>query len=63
MKHPEYNMLREFPQNNYELCTTNPDSYKLLDGTYQGRIGANKGVKYFVLSTDEPYYVGLADNE
>jgi hypothetical protein len=56
-------MLREFPQNNYELCTTNPDSYKLLDGTYQGRIGANKGVKYFVLSTDEPYYVGLADNE
>jgi hypothetical protein len=26
-------------------------------------LAANKGGKYFVLSTDEPYYVGLANNE
>lgn len=62
LKHPEYAALREFPDSNYELCTTNPDSYKLLDGMYQDLLDANRGVKYFVLSTDEPYYVGLADS-
>ncbi|TAM81016.1 MAG: hypothetical protein EPN47_14135 [Acidobacteria bacterium] len=63
LKHPEYAKLREFPDSNYELCTTNPDSYKLLEGMYQDLLDANKGVNYFVLSTDEPYYVGMADNE
>jgi hexosaminidase len=63
LKHPEYAKLREFADSNYELCTTNPDSYKLLEGTYQDLLDATKGVNYFVLSTDEPYYVGMADNE
>ena len=62
LKHPEYAGLREFPDSNYEMCTTNPDSYKLLEGMFQDLLDANQGVKYFVLSTDEPYYVGLADN-
>ena len=62
LKHPEYAKLREYPDSNYELCTTNPDSYKLLEGLYQDLMDANKGVKYFVLSTDESYYVGMADN-
>ncbi len=62
LKHPEYATLREFPDSNYELCTTNPDTYKLLDGMYRELMDANRGVNYFVLSTDEPYYVGLADN-
>ena len=62
LKHPEYAKLRAFPDNNYELCTTNPDSYKLLFGIYDDLLAANKGVNYFVLSTDEPYYVGMADN-
>src|SRR6185437_5091107 len=53
---------REFPNLNYEICSTNPDSYKLIEGMYQDLIDANKGVKYFYLSTDEPYYVGLAHN-
>lgn len=62
LKHPEYAGLREFPDSNYELCATNPNSYKLLDGMYQNLLDANKGANYYVLSTDEPYYVGLADN-
>ena len=62
LKHPEYEKLRAFPESNYELCTTNPDSYKLLEGMYQELMDANKGVNYFLLSTDEPYYVGLANN-
>src|SRR5437867_3639344 len=62
LKHPEYKALREYPQSNYELCTTNPDSYKLLFGMYEDLLAGNKGGKYFHLSTDEPYYVGLADN-
>jgi hexosaminidase len=62
LKHPEYAKLREFPESNYELCVTNPDSYKLLDGMFQDLLDANKGVDYFYLSTDEPYYLGLAHN-
>jgi hexosaminidase len=63
LKHPEYAKLRAFPDSNYELCVTNPDSYKLLDGMYRDLMDANRGVKYFYLSTDEPYYVGMADNQ
>ena len=62
LKHPEYAKLREFPDNNYEICATNPASYKLLEGMYQDLLDANQGVKYFYLSTDEPYYLGLAHN-
>lgn len=62
LKHPEYAGLREFPESNYELCVTNPDSYKLLFGMYRDLLDATRGAKYFHLSTDEPYYVGLADN-
>jgi len=62
LKHPEYAGLREYPQSNYELCVTNPDSYKLLFGMFDDLLAANKGVNYFYLSTDEPYYIGLADN-
>ena len=62
LKHPAYARLRAFPQSNYELCVTNPDSYKLLFGMFQDLLDANKGVNYFYLSTDEAYYIGLADN-
>lgn len=62
LKHPEYAKLREFPNSNYEVCSTNPAAYKLLEGMYQDLLDANKGVKYFYLSTDESYYVGLAHN-
>ncbi len=62
LKHPEYAKLREYPNSNYEFCATNPGTYKLLEGLYQDLMDANKGVKYFVLSTDESYYVGMADN-
>jgi hexosaminidase len=62
LKHPEYAALRAFANSNYEFCVTNPDTYKLLFGMYDDLLEANKGSKYFVLSTDEPYYVGLANN-
>jgi hexosaminidase len=62
LKHPEYAKLREFPESNYEICATNPAAYQLLEGMYQDLLDANKGVKYFYLSTDEPYYLGLAHN-
>lgn len=62
LKHPEYAKLRESPDSNYELCATNPDSYKLLEGMFHDLIDANKGVDTFYLSTDEPYYLGLAKN-
>ncbi|MGH9325502.1 MAG: glycoside hydrolase family 20 zincin-like fold domain-containing protein [Terriglobia bacterium] len=62
LKYPQYKSLRAFPNSNYEFCATNPATYKLLEGIYQDLMDANKGVKYFYVSTDEPYYVGLAHN-
>ena len=60
LKHPLYAPLRAFPSSNYEFCVTNPETYKFLFGMYDDLLEATKGSKYFVLSTDEPYYVGLA---
>ncbi|MDQ6701486.1 MAG: beta-N-acetylhexosaminidase [Acidobacteriota bacterium] len=62
LKHPEFAKLREYPESNYEVCAVNPDSYKLLQGMFQDLIDSNKGVEYVYFSTDEPYYIGLADN-
>lgn len=62
LKHTRYAPLRAFPNSNYEFCVTNPETYKLLFGMYDDLLEATKGSKYFVLSTDEPYYVGLAGN-
>ena len=62
LKHPEYASLRAFPDSNYEICSVNPDAFKLLSGMYQELIDATKGSKYFYLSTDEAYYVGMANN-
>lgn len=62
LKHPEYAHLRAFPDSNYHFCTTNPGSVELLLSMFNDLIDANQGVDYIYFSTDEPYYVGLADN-
>jgi len=62
LKHPEYADLREYRESNYEFCVTNPDTYKLFYGMFDDLLAATKGGHYFMLSTDEPYYVGLAKN-
>jgi hypothetical protein len=62
LKHAEYAPLREYPDSNYEMCATNPASIKLINEMLQDLMDANRGGKYIVLSTDEPYYVGLANN-
>ena len=63
LKHPEYARFRSFPDSNYELCATNPDAVKLLSGMFQELVDANRGGRFVYLSTDEPYYIGLADND
>lgn len=62
LEHDEYANLREFPESAFQMCSTNPDTYKLLEGMYQDLLDANKGVRYFHLSTDEAWFIGKADN-
>ncbi len=62
LKHPEYAGLRQFADNNYEFCAVNPGTFKLLEGMFQDLMDANRGGRYFVLSTDEPYYIGMSDH-
>ena len=63
LKHPEYSALREYPNVNYEFCSTHPGTYRLLTGMFQDLLDANRGVGYFYLSTDEAYYIGQAKSE
>ena len=62
LKHPEYAKYRSFPDSNYELCAVNPEAVKFLSSMFQDLVDANRGGKFVYFSTDEPYYVGLADN-
>jgi hexosaminidase len=63
LEHQAYKNLREFPESSFEMCSTNPETYKLLEGMQQELMNANKGVQYFHLSTDEAWFVGKADND
>jgi hexosaminidase len=63
LKHPEYANLRSFPNSNYELSVTNPKADALILGMANDLIEANKGGKYFLLSTDEAYYAGQGASE
>ena len=63
LEHDEYAKLREFPETAFEMCSTNPETYKLLFGMFQDLMDGNKGVKYFHLSTDEAWFIGKANND
>ncbi len=63
LKHPEYAGLRAFPDCNYEFCVVNPNTLRLFFGLFDDLLAATRGGQYFFLSTDEPYYVGLAHGE
>ncbi|HTE25086.1 glycoside hydrolase family 20 zincin-like fold domain-containing protein, partial [Flavitalea sp.] len=63
LKHPEYKSLRAFPNSNYDLSVVDPKADELLLGMVDELINANKGGKYFFLSTDEAYYVGKSDRD
>jgi len=62
LERDEYKKLREFPEMAFEMCSTNPESYRLLEGIAQDLINSNKGGRYFHLSTDEGWFIGKADN-
>ncbi len=63
LDHDAYKQLREFPETTFQMCSTNPETYKLLEGMYQDLMNANKGGKYFHLSTDEAWFIGKANND
>ncbi|PYV15745.1 MAG: hypothetical protein DMG21_14130 [Acidobacteria bacterium] len=63
LERDEYSKLREFPETAFQMCSTNPETYKLLDGMVQDLMNANRGGKYFHLSTDEAWFIGKANND
>ncbi len=63
LQRDEYAKLREFPNNAFEMCSTNPETYRLLEGMFQNLMDANRGGKYFHLSTDEAWFIGKANND
>lgn len=63
LKHPEYAGLRALPNSNYEMSVVNPGTYELISNMFSDLIDSNKGGKYILLSTDEPYYVGKTEGD
>jgi hexosaminidase len=63
LQRDEFTKLREFPNEAFEMCSTNPETYKLLEGMFQDLTDATKGSTYFHLSTDEAWFIGKADND
>ncbi len=58
LKHRQFAHLREDPRNNYMLCPSNDECYRLLFDMYDELIEATPGCKYFHVGTDEPYFLG-----
>ena len=63
LERDEFSKLREFPETAFQMCSTNPETYRLLEGMYQDLMDANKGGNYFHLSTDEAWFIGKANND
>ena len=63
LQRDEFAKLREFPNEAFEMCSTNPETYRLLEGMFQDLIDSTKGSTYFHLSTDEAWFIGKADND
>src|SRR5207249_3261942 len=58
LQRDEFAKLREFPDEAFEMCSTNPETYRLLEGMFQDLIDATRGSTYFHLSTDEAWFIG-----
>ena len=44
LQRDEFAKLREFPDEAFEMCSTNPETYGLLEGMFQDLIDATKGL-------------------
>jgi hypothetical protein len=61
LKHEEYARHRAFNDSNFELCVAQKEAVALWLAMADELASATNGSGYFVFSTDEAYYVGLAN--
>ena len=58
LKHPEHANLREDIKNNYMICPSKEESWRLIFDMYDEILEATEGGKYFHVATDEAYFLG-----
>ncbi len=58
LKHPEFAHLRENVNNNYMICPSRKESWRLIFEMYDEILAATPGAKYFHVATDEAYFAG-----
>lgn len=58
LKHPVFAHLREDIRNNYMICPSREESWKLIFDMYDEILEATPGGKYFHVATDEAYFLG-----
>lgn len=58
LKHPQFAHLREDVNNNYMICPSKEESWKLIFDMYEEILAATPGARYFHVATDEAYFLG-----
>ena len=58
LKHPQFAYLREDIINNFQICTSKEESWKLMFDMFDDMLEATPGCKYFHVGTDESWFYG-----
>lgn len=58
LKHPQFAHLREDITNNFQICTSKPESWDLIFDLFEEAIEATPGGRFFHVGTDESWFYG-----
>jgi hypothetical protein len=58
LKHPQFAHLREDVTNNFQICSSNPESWDLIFDLFEEAMEATPGGRFFHVGTDESWFYG-----
>jgi len=58
LKHPQFAHLREDVVNNFQICTSKPESWDLIFDLFEEAMEATPGGRFFHVGTDESWFYG-----
>jgi len=58
LKHPQFAHLREDINNNFQICTSKEESWKLIFDMFDEILEATAGCRFFHVGTDESWFYG-----
>lgn len=58
LKYPQFAHLREDVSNNFQICTSKPESWSLIFDLFEEAMEATPGGRFFHVGTDESWFYG-----